>query len=59
MCYFKGLVICLKPSMYENVIWTIIILTGAWHPPPKPSSEFNDARFGSVRVLIIFPASEF
>jgi len=32
--------------MYEHVIWTIIIVTGALHSPPEPSSEFDDAMFG-------------
>jgi len=33
--------------MNENVIWTIIILTGSLHSSPELSYyEFDDARFG-------------
>jgi len=32
--------------MLANVIWTIIILTGALYSPPEQSSEFDDPRFG-------------
>ena len=56
--YFKGLVVCLKSSMYENVIWTISILTVALRSPPEPSCEFDDASFWfcDYRDSVLFPS---